>query len=247
MEKYEHFATIVADEHPYSLIENYKDKDFGDKYIKYYYKDAAVMKAQHLQLAKAYLDNVDTEFEKLELEDIIETLESQTIEEFWEDLSENYETDDDKNIITYENPIARLKTYELGDKLSMPFILKNGEKAFQARKSEIDWEKIHLFDYNLYKRAWEIVMEGDTPCNDNEIQIKKNMGSQYEYFKFFKDKATYATHCSSFWAYAFLSENTDWQELSYERNQIEWVNTFYDTYIKPLPEDTLLTIFECKR
>jgi hypothetical protein len=247
MENYNHFVAIVAGEHPYSLMEEYEDKDIEELHIKYYYKDAATMKAQHIQLAKAILNNVETEYEKLELEDIIETLENQSIDEFWEDLSDGSELDEDKNILSLENEQAKMSSFNIGKNLSLPFTLKDGTTVFQARKGDVDWEKMHLHDYDIYIRTWEIAMEGEPPLNDIEKNIKKNMGNMKEYFMFFGDKNTYASHCSAFWGYAFVSEDAGWQDLSYEKNQIEWVNGFYDTYIKPLDDNTLLTIFECRK
>lgn len=247
MENYNHFVAIVAGEHPYSLMEEYEDKDIEELHIKYYYKDAAIMKAQHIQLAKAILENVETEYEKLELEDIIETLENQSIDEFWEDLSDGSELDEDKNILSLENEQAKISSFNIGKNLSLPFTLKDGTTVFQARKGDVDWEKMHLHDYDIYIRTWEIAMEGEPPLNDIEKNIKKNMGNMKEYFMFFGDKNTYASHCSAFWGYAFVSEDAGWQDLSYEKNQIEWVNGFYDTYIKPLDDNTLLTIFECRK
>jgi len=247
MENYSHFVTIVAGEHPYSLMEEYEDKNMGELHVKYYYKDAGRMKAQHLQMAKAFLENVDNDYDKLELEDIIETLETQSIEEFWEDLSEGYDLDDDNNILSSENELAKVSSFNIGKNLSVPFILKDGTTVFQARKGDVDWDKMHLHDYDMYIRTWELAMEGETPLNDVEKNIKKNMSNMRDYFMFFGDKETYASHCSAFWGYAFLGEDGIWYDLTYETNQIEWVLGYYDTYIKPLPDDTLLTIFECRK
>lgn len=247
MENYSHFVTIVAGENPIELIDKFKDNDNNELTLAYRYSDAEEIKHTHTLLAKEYLKQADSEFEKIELEDIIETLENQSIDEFWEDLSDGYEMDDDKNIYTNKNPETKCSSYNIGKNLSLPFTLKDGTTTFQARKGDVDWSKMHLHDYDMYIRTWELAMEGEMPLNDVEKNIKKNMGNMRDYFMFFGDKETYASHCSAFWGYAFLDDSELWQDLSYETNQIDWVLNYYKDFIEPLPDNTLLTVFECRK
>lgn len=247
MENYNHFVVIVAGENPDELMQQYL-YDNSEIEILYKKEDAHKLKLQHIEMAKALLNNTDSEYEKMELEDIILTLNSQTDEEFFEDLADDYDIDEEGNIIGTSNE-NKFETYNIGKNLSTPFILKDGRTKFQALKNDINWDRIHLFgmDMDFYRRVWEISVEGDTPQNDTEIEVKKNMGNKKSYFAFFGDKETYACHSSAFWGYAFLSEETGWIELTCDKSQIEWVMNYYDTFIKPLPENTLLTIFECRR
>ncbi len=247
MENYSHFVTIVAGENPIELIENYLYKGGNELTLAYRYEDAEEIKKTHTLLAKEYLKQVNNEFEKMELEDIIETLENQNIDEFWEDLSEEYEMGEDKNLYTDKNLESKCSSYNIGKNLSLPFTLKDGTTSFQARKGDVDWDKMHLRDYDMYIRTWELAMEGETPLNDIEKNIKKNMGNMRDYFMFFGDKETYASHCSAFWGYAFLDEEGRWYDLSFETNQIDWVLNYYEKFIKPLSDDTLLTVFECRK
>lgn len=247
MENYSHFVTIVAGENPIDLIENYRDKGNNELTLAYRYEDAEEIRKTHILLAKEYLKQTTDELEKLELEDIIETLEKISINEFWETLSNEYEIGDNNNLYTYENLEAKCSSYNIGKYLSQPFILKDGSQSFQARKGDVDWEKTHLHGYNMYIRTWELAMEGETPLNDVEKNIKKNMGNMKDYFMFFGDKNTYALHCSAFWGYAFLDEKGSWRDLTVETNQIDWVINYYKDFIKPLSDNTLLTIFECRK
>ena len=73
------------------------------------------------------------------------------------------------------------------------------------------------------------------------------MKNRTMYFSKFKTKENYVIHSTAFWGYAFLSEKTGWKELEEHMNQFDWVSHFYDNFIKPLDENTLLTIFECKK
>jgi hypothetical protein len=188
--------------------------------------------------------------EKLELEDIIETLEGQTVSEFWEDYKEEQNIlaeDGEGNILVVDDSEIKCTSYNIGKHLSTPFILNDGQVVFQARNEDINWERNHLYDKAYYERVWELIMDNAEPANEDETKIKRTMGNQTEYFRFFGNKETYAIHSSAFWGYAFLSEETGWVELTPEKGQIEWVMNYYETFIKPLPKNTLLTIYECRK
>ena len=51
------------------------------------------------------------------------------------------------------------------------------------------------------------------------------------------------SHCGN---YAFVNDK-EWIDIDNYKNhnQIEWVTNFYDRFIKNLPEDTLITVYEC--
>lgn len=247
MNNYEHFTAIVAGDNPFEKMEQHISKPPVEKVVLYKKEDAGYLKKQHLEVAKQYYDNTKDEYERYELEDIILTLENQTDAEFFADLSEDKELDENGNIIGYPEEEGFFSSYNLGRNLSLPFTLKNGDIVFQAKKGDVDWDKMHLNDFQIYFRTWELAVEGDEPLNDVERKVKENMQNRSEYFAFFKDKDTYAAHCSAFWGYAFLNENGEWNELTFDKNQIDWVLNYYNTFIKPLSDDTLLTIFECRK
>ena len=248
MEHYNHFVTIVAGENPEELIKQYS-KD-NTKTVTIYKADAGLLKRQHIEIAKAYMETTSNELEQLQLEDIIETLEEQTVSEFWEDYKEEQNVlaeDDEGNILVVDDSEIKCSSYNIGKNLSIPFILKDGTTTFQARKGDVDWNKMHLHDYDMYIRTWELAMEDEEPLNDIEQNIKKNMSNMKDYFMFFGDKETYASHCSAFWGYAFVDDSEWWRDLSFEKNQIDWVLNFYKDIIEPLPDNTLLTVFECRK
>lgn len=250
MENYNHFVAIVAGENPEELMSKYARDNVKTATI--YIKDAETLRLKHIEMAKAYMNGNLNEFERLQLEDIIETLEEQTAEEFWKDYKEEQtiiEEDEDGNIVVEDDSDVMFSSYNVGKNLSMPFITNDGQTSFQERVKNINWERIHLFplDVEYYERVWEIVMDGDTPKDEKESKIKRTMGNQKDYFSFFGNKETYASHCSAFWAYAFLSEETGWVELSPNKEQIDWVLGYYDNFIETLPENTLLTVYECRK
>jgi hypothetical protein len=245
MENYNHFVTIVAGENPDELMQQYLF-DNEEQVVLYRKEDSHKLKLQHIQMAEALLKNCEDNYEKMDLEDIILTLKSQSDDEFFDDLAEDYEIDDEGNIVGSTNE-AKFETYNIGKHLSTPFVLKNGKTDFQAIKKDIDWDKCHLYDKDFYLRVWELSVDGDTPLNDTEINVKQNMSNKAAYFSFFGDKETYALHSSAFWGYAFLSEETGWVELGYDKEQLDWVIGYYDNFIEPLSDDTVLTIYECRR
>ena len=73
------------------------------------------------------------------------------------------------------------------------------------------------------------------------------MKDKQAYFEKFETKENYITSNTAFWGYAFLSDITGWLDAEDIEDQFVWMSNFYDLYIKNLPDDTLLTIYECKK
>ena len=91
-----------------------------------------------------------------------------------------------------------------------------------------------------------MVMENSEPINDNEKNIYENMKNRTAYFQKFKNKETYVVHSTAFWGYAFLDDNK-WVDMDSEPDEFSWVSNFFEKYIDPLDENTLLTIYECRK
>ena len=128
----------------------------------------------------------------------------------------------------------------------VPFITLDGNEVFQARKKDIDWNRIHLFGQEIYRRAWEMVMEKSEPMTDQEKNIFENMKNRTAYFEKFKDKKRYVTYATAFWGYAFVDDNK-WIDMDSEKDGYDWVSNFYERFIVPLDDNTLLTIYECRK
>ena len=90
-------------------------------------------------------------------------------------------------------------------------------------------------------------MEGSTPTTEYEKQIFDNMKDKTAYFQKFENKENYVISNTAFWGYAFLSEKTGWVDASDTNDQFVWMAEYYNMFIKNLPDDTLLTIYECKK
>lgn len=136
-------------------------------------------------------------------------------------------------------------------------VISEGNKTDSAYKKDIDFSKMHRTeeDYNDAMRYWELVVEGDTPKNEDEENIIK--WSFYKpkfYVERYKDKETYAECRSSFSMWAVVKDGV-WYEkgkmgmfaMSDETHDeaLDWELNFYDRFIKPLSDDTLITVVDC--
>ena len=88
-------------------------------------------------------------------------------------------------------------------------------------------------------------MEGKEPKTEEDKIVYENMKNRKAYFEKYGDKKTYVISNTAFWGYAFLSEKEGWKELEPNVNQFIWVSQFFDRFIEPLDDNTLLTIYEC--
>ena len=249
IDQYNHFVAIVAGDNPEVLMSPYDKNIKTEPRVVYKYADAGLLRDQYIKVYKSIISSdaiPDGPF-KEDAKDKLAIIESQTPQEFYYDLTDEYEHDEKTgDAITNENQDGRWSSYRLGKLFSVPFILNDGTEKFQAKKSDINWELMHLHGGEIYERAWEMVMEGSEPVNDYEKQIYENMKARTAYFEKFGTKENYVLSNTAFWGYAFVSKN-GWVELDDGMDQFVWVRNFYESFIDPLPDDTLLTIYECQK
>jgi len=243
---YNFFTTIVAGENPEELMKPYDKKISVEPYILYNYKDAHKLKKLYIESCKAEVIECTTPLEQDDINDEIDYVTQLNDEDFFEYFTGEYEKDDEGNAISTKNKKGKWTSYQLGKFFSVPFITLDGIETFQEYKKNIDWYRIHLHGQEIYKRAWEMVMENSEPINDNEKNIYENMKNRTAYFQKFKNKETYVVHSTAFWGYAFLDDNK-WVDMDSEPDEFSWVSNFFEKYIDPLDENTLLTIYECRK
>lgn len=245
---YNFFEAIVAGEKPENMMAIYDNKITVEPYVVYKKEDAEIIKCNYISLWQQYLDSkaLSTSDEARAEELVHQTLLTPA-EGFFDEFTDEYDHDDDGNAISDKNPNGKWSTYQGGGRFSVPFLLLDGREVFQARKGDVDWDRMHLYGKEIYERAWEMVVEGSKPKNDYEQNIYDNMKNRKAYFGEFANKEVYVMHNVAFWAYAFVSNETGWVELEEHINQFDWEADFYERFIDPLPDDTLLTIYECKK
>ncbi len=246
-----HFVCIVAGENPDNLIKQYDNNYNIEKTIVYSFKDADFIKQSYIKMYEALLNRENlNEYEKLIIETDLDGIKEDSNIEFFSMLTQEYEHDQDTgDAITYKNVNGKYETCKKGNNFSVPFILNDGGTSFQARKNEINWEQVHMpsKQIEIYDTVWELIINKKIPQNDTEKLYYKNMKDNIPYLMSFKTKENYISAMCSFWGYAFPSEKTGWKELEPNMNQYEWVKEFFNTFIKPLTENTKLTIYECTK
>lgn len=248
---YQHFVCIVAGNNPEELMKIYDKKIPEIPYVIYKYKDIDTIKNTYLDMYSIMLNDSTFHKEKENIQYIIDDIKEMTNDEFFEQLCEgddSYWFDERTgDIMSDKNKKGKWSYYQLGKAFSIPFLTKDGREVFQAKKCEIDWNKIHLSGKQVYERVWEMCMENSTPNNEHEKILFENMKNMTSYFEKFENKDNYVISNTAFWGYAFLSDINGWLDAEDEKDQFAWMNNFYNVFIKNLPEDTLLTIYECKK
>lgn len=244
---YNHFVCIVAGDNYKELLQPYNSANETEYRVVYELKDATLLKDKYIEFNESLL-NIDDLLDTYR-EDTLERLKiakEQTSEDFFYDFTYEYEHDEDGNAISNKNPNAKYSSYGIGQIFSVPFILKNGKTSFTAKKSDIDWDKMHNHDIEVYEAAWDMIMADKKPETEEEHIIYDNMKNRTKYFESFGNRETYVASNTAFWGYAFLSEDTGWIDMdTYE--QFTWMISFYDAFIKNLPDNTQLTIIECRK
>jgi hypothetical protein len=245
---YRHFVCIVAGDNPSELMEPYDKNKKVEPYIVYRYSDAEEIRQRYIESYRLMLTQDNCEFEKEYINEMILDLSEMTADDFYYDITEGMQIDPENgNAISDVNKDGKWSYFNIGKLFSVPFLTKDGREVFQARKGEIDWDKIHLSNSYIYERAWDMVMNDSKPENDYEQQIYDNMHDKVAYFQKFENKDNYVISNTAFWGYAFVSEKTGWQEATEIDDQFVWMANFYNVFIQNLSDDTLLTIYECVR
>ena len=245
---YQHFVCIVAGKNPESLMSEYDKNKVVIPYIVYEYDKIPQLKKRFIDMYTMALNEGLNDAQQEYVKSMLQDLAEMDNDEFFYELVENDELTigDDGNAYSTKNKDGKWSFYSIGKIFSIPFYLKDGREVFQAKKGEIDWEHMHLHGGEIYEKAWEMIMEAKEPQNDYEMTIYENMKDKQSYFEKFETKENYVASNTAFWGYAFLSDKTGWVDAE-EEEQFEWMKNYYDMFIKPLPDDTLLTIYECKK
>jgi len=247
METNKHFSVIVVGENPEELLKKYDSNIKVEPYNVFEFSRAKEYKERYLSTLKQMIEKCEDEKIKLNLSMSYDTITHLSDTDYYLQLTEDYELDESTgNVISDKNPNGKFDSCRLGKNLCMPMYDKNGEEIFSALKSDIDWGRTHLSNQYTYEVVWDLVHEVRKPENEEEKTLYENMKNRKDYFNYFKNKENYILSNTAFWGYAFLDEK-GWVELDDTTSQIEWINNFFDRFIKPLKENEKISIFECFR
>lgn len=244
MESYQHFVAIVAGDNHQEMMFNYDKRKTVTPYVRY---EFAKRKSYYDKTIKAYeeLLKMEGEDKHQSILSLLDYYKSIDDVEFYLDLTEEFTLDEKTgDAMTTENPDGKFDGCGIGKAFSQPFILLDGSEAYSAKKKDVDWAKMHLTEPRTYEVVWDTVMDGKEPQDEDERIVYENMKNRTVYLNFFKTRENYIANMTSFWGYAYLDKD-GWKEM--EGDQCEWVTNFYDRFIAPLPDDTVLTIYECTR
>ena len=245
------YTLMVVGNNPDELTKKYDANLEVESYIKYRYSDASKYRKKAIKMAQELIDNAD----KLELtpfmveyfKEKVASLKKLTDFEYYTSICHGCSFDEDGNAITTENPNGKWTSCRIGRNLCIPLKLKDSSESLQAKAGDVDWEKMHLEPNTMqtYAAAWQLYHKEREPMTATEKQIYNNIKHQKRYFDGFESLEDYVNYCCSYWCYAYLDEN-GWQDADDHKNY-QWITEFYDKFVKSLPPDSLITIYECSK
>jgi hypothetical protein len=233
---------MVVGDNPKQLVEKYDANLNVTPYVKYKYLDAAKIKKTAETIMEGTLKKCENGFKKNYLQQNLEKLRSMSDFEYYQLITKGMYYDEDGNAMSEKNPNGKWEKCNIGRNYCIQLILKNGTESLQAKKGDVDWDKLNFADKELYEVTWDLCHNARKPENDTEKKIYENMKDKHKYFENFKDKKDYVIR-TAYWNYAFLSKN-GWEDME-GCNDTEWMKNFYDKFVRPLDDDTLITIYEC--
>lgn len=247
---------VIGDNHE-EIVKKYSLDTMVQPYLRYKFDDKSKYHIDQMKVLEKQIQT--TQDTNSKLSNMYKELYKKTSEmddfEFYQELTAGCIYDDNGNAWSVENPNAYYQFEKCYDKriredqrneapFSNPFILKDGTKAYSAKMKDIDWSKNHMINVDMYRTTWEICVEGRQPENQEEQLIYDSLHLKQVYFENFDNIDTYIAHNCSFWTYGIATENE--YICGKQDTAIEWTTHFFDKYIKDLPEETVLTIYEIK-
>lgn len=253
---------VVGENHD-ELIKRYDLDTKVEPYVKMKKSEATTSKNTHLKFIDSLLKSdkiVLTDKQREIYKNIYLDIKEMDVAEYFEDMTHgctyDEETGDAISTINpnayYQhatNPQKRLDASGEEHDFCNPFILlpEEGEEegeviSYIAKKSEIDWERMHLWNTTIYERAWDLCVNNEEPQNEQEEIIKKNMEQRIDYFDNFDNKEDYVSHSCSFWCYGYLDKN-GYKELDHTISDREWVKTYYKKFVEPIKDDETISLY----
>ena len=240
------FSVMVVGDNHKELMDKYSLDLEVDSYVRYEYLKADKYQSNSIKALDNLLshgDEIGLEPQvKESLERRIKTLKGMTPFEYYRELTDGMYYDENGNALSTENPNGHWKTARIGKNFSLPLKLKDGTESYSARACDIDWDAMNE-PTELYEAAWEMVVDGREPTNEQEERVYESMKDKSAYFSNFKNKEDYVTYSTSYWNYAFVNKD-GWVDMVNE-DERKWINNFYDRFIATIDPNDLVTIYEC--
>lgn len=242
------FSLMIVGENPKEIIEKYGSDYKTEPYVKYKYLEAKKYQSAAIKAIKAILDKSDTigiQPNIVEaLQGRLETLNQLTPFEYYRELTDGMYYNEDGDALSEENPNVKYNTCRLGRNFCIPLTLKDGSESYSALAKDVDWESMKGRNKEVYEAAWELVMEGREPINEQEKTIYESMKDKDAYLSNFKTKEEYVTYSTSFWYYAYADKN-GWVDVDDCDSEGKWIKEFYSRFIEKLNPNDVVSIYEC--
>lgn len=182
-------------------------------------------------------------------------LSETSIDDFYMALAEGRRMDEKTgDIYTTENPEAKYtheKFYEdaNGEDAAhhgfLPFELADGTRTYSALKKDILWDKCHMNGAEAYRRVYELIINGDTPQNEEEENILKDMSMEQFYMGQFT-KEEYVNHRCAFYADYVIENGNIIYTKPEGKSALNAEGTFFDEVITAIPDDMLITMYHAR-
>lgn len=251
---------LVIGDNPEDKVKIYSGDVKYERWVKYRYNDRKELHSKAVRFYESLLDSdkmqkILSEQQMKTIKDMYLYLTDMDDDEYYDYLTADCDVDPETlDAYTDENPKSKYQYEKCYDKqiretgeeseFSTPFTLLDGTKVYSAKKGEIDWNKSHMLNTDLYRAAWEVCVMGREPKNETEETIRLRLGERKSYFAHFKDVDEYIIHNCSFFCYSVIDENGNYYELDAKTDDKEWIANFYDRFVKNLPDDTLVSLYE---
>jgi hypothetical protein len=250
---------LVIGENHDEIAKMYSKETNTTDFVKYKLNDAPKLHKEHLSILETIIKTIkekpDYEGKEVEIsayQDMYDSYKEMDDFEFYQVLTQEYQHNGDGDVIVNENPnghYLKQKCYDEQIRANQnneapfvdPFILLDGTKAYSATVGEIDWDRVHLGKSPIYEAVWEICVEGRKPTTPDEEVALNVMGNKQNYFSNFKTKDEYVGHCSAFWTYAIATKD---KYVECNGRDVDWTNNFYESNIKHLSDDTVISLYE---
>lgn len=240
------FTVLVIGDKPEELMQLYdKNLEVEPYFIFNKTHDINNIKEGYLNTAKMFIDNMTDEKDKSKSIEYYNDLKNKSTDDFFKYISAGCIFDiKTGDVFSTENKDGVWDNYNIGSENCQTLILKDESVSSQAMLSEVDWDAMFEQDLYKYETAWDVVVDKKTPETDIETQIFNNMKDNLDYFKLFSSKKEYLDYCCLFKTTSVLTNDGKWHEMDSESSEIEWVLNYHKTFIDPISDDALLTIYE---
>lgn len=202
-----------------------------EPYIVYRYNERKKIREQAIIIHKNLINNLKDESTNALIKELLQLklqdIEEMSDEEYFDEATKGMAFDSDGNAISDFNSRGKYSKIELPTKeYALPLV----NESFTCLVSDLKFNEVDSDTISKYSNHWDYIMSGSPVSKNGYIET---YGNKERYIKFMSEPLYYN---------AFVSNDIDWLEQG-DENQIEWILTFRDRFIKNLPKDTKLTVY----